>query len=86
MKRLFCFSILTCAILTGLMIFSGTMALGAEEGIGETGTDPRDFAPKFMPYYRFTELENGLEQQEFVLFGMYAFAPKFAMTYEIPLA
>jgi hypothetical protein len=57
-----------------------------DEGIGETGTDPRDFAPKFMPYYRYTELDNGLEQQEFVLFGMYAFAPKLAMTYEIPLA
>ena len=57
-----------------------------EEGIGETGTDPRDFAPKFMPYYRYTELENELKQQEFVLFGMFAFAPKFAMTYEIPLA
>jgi hypothetical protein len=56
------------------------------EGIGETGTDPRDFAPKFMPYYRYTELENGLEQKEFVLFGLYAFSAKFAMTYEIPLA
>ncbi len=33
-----------------------------EEGIGDTGTDPRDFAAKFMPYYRYTELENGLEQ------------------------
>jgi hypothetical protein len=74
-------------ILSGLLIFCGTMTFGAdEEGIGETGTDPRDFAPKFMPYYRFTELENGLEQQEFVLFGMFAFQPNFAMTYEIPLA
>jgi len=50
-----------------------------------TGTDPRDFAPKFMPYYRFTELENGLENQAFTLFGLHAFTPKFAMTYEIPL-
>ena len=57
-----------------------------EEGIGETGTDPRDFAPKFMPYYRYTELENGLEQNEFVLFGLYPFSPRLAMTYEIPLA
>jgi len=86
MKRPFRSSILTCIILSGLMIFFGNMPVGAEEGIGETGTDPRDFAPKFMPYYRFTELENGLEQKEFVLFGMYAFSPKFAMTYEIPLA
>ena len=58
---------------------------GAEEGIGETGTDPRDFADKFMPYYRYTELENGLEQQELVMFGLMAFSPKLAMTYEIPL-
>ncbi len=57
-----------------------------EEGIGETGTDPRDFAKKFMSYYRFTELRNGLEQQEFVLFGLLPFSNKLAMTYEIPLA
>ena len=54
MKRPFRSSILTCIILSGLMIFFGNMPVGAEEGIGETGTDPRDFAPKFMPYYRFT--------------------------------
>jgi hypothetical protein len=52
----------------------------------DTGTDPRDFAPKFMPYYRYTELENGLEQNEVVAFGLFAFSKKFAMTYEIPLA
>jgi hypothetical protein len=52
----------------------------------KTGTDPRDFAPKFMPYYRYSELENGLEQNEVTLFGLFAFSPKFAMTYEIPLA
>ena len=51
----------------------------------ETGTDPRDFAPKFMPYYRYTELENGLENNALTMFGLYAFTPKFAMTYEIPL-
>ena len=51
----------------------------------ETGTDPRDFAPKFMPYYRYTELENGLENQALTAFGLYAFTKKFAMTYEIPL-
>lgn len=55
------------------------------EGLGETGTDPRDFAPKFMPYYRYTELENGLEDQALTLFGLYAFTADFAMTYEIPL-
>jgi len=58
----------------------------ADEVEDATGTDPRDFSPKFMPYYRYTELENDLEVKEFVLFGMYAFTPKFAMTYEWPLA
>lgn len=68
-------------------IFNGVSAAeGEPEGIGETGTDPRDFAPKFMPYYRYTELENGLEQNELVMFGLFAFSSKLAMTYEIPLA
>jgi hypothetical protein len=52
----------------------------------KTGTDPRDFAPKFMPYYRYTELENGLTQNDVTLFGLFAFNAKFAMTYEIPVA
>ena len=57
----------------------------AVEGLGETGTDPRDFAPKFMPYYRYTELENGLEENMLTMFGLHAFNEDFAMTYEIPL-
>ncbi|MGD8770932.1 MAG: hypothetical protein PVJ06_12895, partial [Desulfobacterales bacterium] len=79
-------------ILNSTVVFSAEEkkeSISAEEkkeGIGDTGTDPRDFAPKFMPYYRYTELENGLEQNELVLFGLFAFSPKFAMTYEIPLA
>ncbi|MHC5139807.1 MAG: hypothetical protein ACYSOF_07995, partial [Planctomycetota bacterium] len=48
----------------------------------QTGTDPRDFSSKFMPYYRYTELENGVKVNELSLFGMYAFTPKFAFTYE----
>ena len=73
--------------------------LAAEEGRGDgeifdetvtqedqTGTDPRGFAPKFMPYYRYTELENNLVVQEMTLFGMFAFNPRFAMTYEWPIA
>ncbi len=52
----------------------------------DTGTDPRDFKPKFMPYYRYTELENGVENDALTLFGLYAFTGKFAMTYEIPVA
>jgi len=64
------------------------VAVGQEDappGEVQTGTDPRDFAPKFMPYYRFTELENGLENNSLVAFGLHAFTPRFAMTYEIPL-
>jgi hypothetical protein len=51
----------------------------------QTGTDPRDFTSKLMPYYLYTELENELEVMQLNLFGMYAFAPTFAMTYDIPV-
>lgn len=51
-----------------------------------TGTDPRSFGPKFMPYYRYTELENDLEQQELVAFGLWRWSDRAALTYEIPLA
>ena len=51
-----------------------------------TGTDPRDFSSKFMPYYRYMELENEVEVNMLTLFGMYAFNPRFAMTYEWPVA
>ncbi len=72
-------------LLAGTMLFvSQAVAQDAEE-LGETGTDPRDFAPKFMPYYRFTELENGLENHNLNLFGLFAFDKTFAMTYEIPI-
>ena len=30
--------------------------------VNKTGTDPRDFSLKWMPFYRTTELENGLTQ------------------------
>ena len=51
----------------------------------ETGTDPRGFGTKFMPYFRYTELENGIEVQELTLFGMIGFSKQFAMTYEFPI-
>ena len=35
----------------------------------ETGTDPRSFALQWSPYCRYTELENGLIQQELVAFS-----------------
>jgi len=67
------------------MLLLSAPASVAEEG-PKTGTDPRDFAPKFMPYYRYTELENGLENDAITLFGLHAFTKKFALTYEIPVA
>ncbi len=72
--------------LAAAMLFIGAPAT-AQEGdpTAETGTDPRDFAPKFMPYYRYTELENGLENQALTLFGLFAFSSTAAMTYEIPV-
>ncbi len=57
-------------------------AAAQEGGKPNTGNDPRDFASKFMPYWRTTELENGLQQKDFTIFGMYAFTKNFAMTYE----
>ena len=62
------------------------VANAQEGGAPQTGTDPRDFAPKFMPYFRYTELANGLEQNELVLFGLVALSKKMAVTYEIPIA
>jgi hypothetical protein len=62
-----------------------TGVASAQEEPPQTGTDPRDFANKFMPYFRYTELENGLEQNELVLFGLIALDPKIAFTYEVPL-
>ena len=72
-------------LLAGAVLFVPSAAAQEAEKLGETGTDPRDFAPKFMPYYRYTELENGLENYSLTLFGLYAFDKDFAMTYEIPV-
>jgi len=51
-----------------------------------TGTDPRVFSNKWMPYYRSTELENGLKQQDLVGFGTIRFDDRLGMFYELPLA
>jgi hypothetical protein len=51
-----------------------------------TGTDPRSFSDKWMPYYRYTELENGLVQQDLTAFGTLGFSPRVGMFYEVPLA
>jgi len=52
----------------------------------KTGTDPRGFSSKFMPYYRIDKMENALEAQQFTLFGMWSFTDRLAMTYEMPIA
>jgi hypothetical protein len=57
-----------------------------QEAQAGNGTDPRDFAPKFMPYFRYTELENGVTENNMALFGLIAFNKSFAATYEFPIA
>jgi hypothetical protein len=54
--------------------------------VNKTGTDPRDFSPKWMPYYRNTELENGMVQQDVTAFGSLPFNRTLGMFYEIPVA
>jgi len=69
--------------LTTVLAWSGVGA--ALAGESDTGTDPRDFTSKFMPYYLHTELENGVEVDQLNLFGMYAFNGGLAMTYDLPV-
>ncbi len=52
----------------------------------KTGTDPRVFSDKWMPYYRYTDLKNGLIQQDLTAFGTLGFSPRVGMFYELPLA
>jgi len=52
----------------------------------KTGTDPRVFSDKWMPYYRYTELDNGLIQQDLTAFGTLRFNDRVGMFYELPLA
>lgn len=66
-------------------------AAGQEESVttgdeDATGTDPRAFGTKFMPYYRYTQLENGLKVNELTLFGLVRYSDDIAVTYEIPIA
>ena len=51
-----------------------------------TGTDPRVFSDKWMPYYRYTELDNGMTQQDLTAFGTMRFNDRVGMFYEAPLA
>ena len=52
----------------------------------QTGTDPRVFANKWTPYYRYTELENGLTQQDVTAFGTIRFTDRTGVFFEAPLA
>lgn len=52
----------------------------------QTGTDPRSFSNKWMPFYRYQKLENGLTQQDLTAFGTIGFSPQVGMFYEVPLA
>jgi len=52
----------------------------------KTGTDPRDFSLKWMPFIRYTELENGLTQQDLTLFGTVPFSPRLGLFFEVPVA
>ncbi len=52
----------------------------------QTGNDPRVFSNKWLPFYRYQELENGLTQQDGTAFGSFAFSPVVGMFYELPLA
>ena len=86
MKRLI--MLLTACLLTAL----GLLALNAHAadqpagGDGDaTGTDPRGFSPKFMPYFRYTELENQLQEQAVTAFGLLKLSERAALTYEIPV-
>jgi hypothetical protein len=56
----------------------------AVEG-NKTGTDPRDFSSKWMPFYRYTTLENGLIQQDLTAQGVIPFNQKLGLFYELPL-
>jgi hypothetical protein len=59
-----------------------------EEAVAQdqTGTDPRAFTDKWMPYYRYTELENGMIQQDVTAFGTVRFNERVGMFFEVPLA
>jgi len=51
-----------------------------------TGNDPRVFSNKWMPFYRYTELDNGMIQQDVTAFGTVRFSDRMGMFYELPVA
>jgi len=73
------------AVVTFLTLPAAVAQEGMEQG-NKTGTDPRDFSLKWMPYYRYTELENGLTQQDLTAFGTVPFSRTLGMFFEVPVA
>ena len=68
-----------------LLTAVGTVTGAVAQEEDATGTDPRAFTSKLMPYALHTELENGVEVDQVNLFGMYAFSSDIAMTYDLPV-
>ena len=77
---------LVASMILGLGMVSSTALADEEATTDETGTDPRAFTSKFMPYYIYTELENDVQIQQINMFGLYAFDEDFALTYDMPVA
>ena len=77
--------VLIASMILGLGMVSSTALAEKVTGTDDTGTDPRDFSSKFMPYYLYTELENELQIQQMNVFGLYAFDKDFALTYDLPV-
>ena len=77
---------LLVSMMLGLGMLSSTALAEKVTGTDKTGTDPRDFASKFMPYFIHTELENEVQIRQLNLFGLYAFDKDFAMTYDLPVS
>jgi len=57
----------------------------ADQKEDKTGADPRAFSTKFMPFYRYTQLKNGMTGHDITAFGIIGFSPVVAMFYEVPL-
>jgi len=51
-----------------------------------TGNDPRAFANKWTPNYRYTELDNGMVQQDIYASGTIAFTRNLGVIFELPIA
>jgi hypothetical protein len=74
------------ARLNGLLEQAKEERIDAAVQVNKTGTDPRDFSLKWMPFYRYTELENGLIQQDLTAFVTVPFNPELGMFAEVPVA